>query len=106
MKNVRAIDADAMREDWLTNGENEYVYDTNAVLESIDAQPTIEVPTWIPVTERLPADGANVLAYRRSMFGGQVFPATYKKLEWHDCIMDAPRSNVTHWMPIPKPPRR
>lgn len=38
----RLIDADAMREDWLENGENEYVYDTNAVLESIDAQPTIE----------------------------------------------------------------
>ena len=39
---MRPIDADAMREDWLENGENEYVYDTNAVLESIDVQPTIE----------------------------------------------------------------
>ena len=38
----RLIDADAMREDWLENGENEYVYDTNAFLESIDEQPTIE----------------------------------------------------------------
>lgn len=36
------IDADAMREEWLENGENEYVYDTNAFLESIDEQPTIE----------------------------------------------------------------
>ena len=39
---MRLIDADAMREDWLNNGQNEYVYDTNAVLESIDEQPTIE----------------------------------------------------------------
>lgn len=39
---MRLIDADAMREDWLENGENEYVYDTNAILESIDEQPTIE----------------------------------------------------------------
>ncbi|MBR5199326.1 MAG: hypothetical protein IKW20_05800 [Bacteroidales bacterium] len=38
----RLIDADAMREDWLENGENEYVYDTNAVLASIDAQPTVD----------------------------------------------------------------
>lgn len=38
----RLIDADAMREDWLENGENEYVYDTNAVLDSIDAQPTVD----------------------------------------------------------------
>lgn len=39
---MRMIDADAMREDWLYNGENEYVYDTNAVLDSIDSQPTID----------------------------------------------------------------
>lgn len=39
---MRLIDADAMREEWLENGENEYVYDTNAILDSIDAQPTIE----------------------------------------------------------------
>lgn len=38
----RLIDADAMRQDWLENGENEYVYDTNAVLESIDEQPTVD----------------------------------------------------------------
>lgn len=39
---MRLIDADAMREEWLENGENEYVYDTNAFLDSIDAPPTIE----------------------------------------------------------------
>ena len=39
---ARLIDASAMRDDWLENGENEYVYDTNAVLDSIDAQPTID----------------------------------------------------------------
>ena len=39
---MRLIDADVMRNEWLENGENEYVYDTNSVLESIDQQPTIE----------------------------------------------------------------
>lgn len=39
---MRRIDADALREDWLENGENEYVYDTNAVLESLDAAPTVD----------------------------------------------------------------
>ena len=38
----RLIDANAMRADWLENGENEYVYDTNAVLDSIDSQPTVD----------------------------------------------------------------
>ena len=37
----RLIDADALREDWLENGENEYVYDTNAFLDSLDDTPTI-----------------------------------------------------------------
>ena len=37
----RCIDADALREDWLENGENEYVYDTNAFLDSLDNAPTI-----------------------------------------------------------------
>lgn len=40
---MRYIDADKMREEWLENGENEYVYDTNSVLDSIDAQPTADV---------------------------------------------------------------
>ena len=39
---TRLIDADALREDWLQNGQNEYVYDTNAFLQSIDEQSTIE----------------------------------------------------------------
>ena len=38
----RLIDADPFREWWLENGENEYVYDTNCFLESIDEQPTID----------------------------------------------------------------
>ena len=39
---ARLIDANAMRDDWMENGENEYVYDTNAVLDSIDSQPTVD----------------------------------------------------------------
>lgn len=39
---MRLIDADAMRAEWLEDGENEYVYDTNCMLDSIDKQPTID----------------------------------------------------------------
>ena len=42
VSDMRLIDADALRQDWLENGQNEYVYDTNAVLDSIDAHPTID----------------------------------------------------------------
>lgn len=39
---MRLIDADVFREDWFNNGENEYIYDTNSVLDSIDEQPTVD----------------------------------------------------------------
>lgn len=42
VKKLRQIDADKFREQWLEHGENEYVYDTNCFLESIDAAPTID----------------------------------------------------------------
>lgn len=42
MNDMRLGDLDALRQDWLENGQNEYIYDTNAVLYSIDAQPTID----------------------------------------------------------------
>ena len=53
----RLIDANLMREDWLENGENEYIYDTNAVLASIDEQPTVDAVEvvhgrWIDVALR------------------------------------------------------
>lgn len=48
----RLIDANALREDWLENGENEYVYDTNSFLASLDASPTID-PETLPVVQKL-----------------------------------------------------
>lgn len=39
---MQLIDADKLREHWLTNGENEYIYDTNAFLDSIDELPTVD----------------------------------------------------------------
>lgn len=39
---MRLIDADAMREEWLKYGANEYIYDANAMLYDIDEQPTID----------------------------------------------------------------
>lgn len=38
----RLIDANAMREYWLEYGQNEFVYDANSVLDSIDEQPTVD----------------------------------------------------------------
>ena len=48
---MRLIDADVMRQDWLENGQNECVYDTNAFLDSIDEQPTIDAVPVIRCAE-------------------------------------------------------
>lgn len=45
---ARMIDADAFREWWLENGENEHIYDTNDILDSIDNWPTLTPPNASP----------------------------------------------------------
>lgn len=103
----RLIDADAMRQERLENGENEYIYDTNAVLDSIDSQPTVN--QWIPVTERLPETNATVGIFTksRSIYLGVY---TVRHGTWREeGFIVAPGfmriSNVTHWMPMPEPPK-
>lgn len=66
---MRIIDADAFREWWLENGENEYVYDTNAILDSIDNWPTLTQPNE-------PGNPCDLCVYNPpSSFAGK--PCTY-----------------------------
>ena len=71
------------------------------------------LPKWIPVTERLPSKGTNVLVLE---FGRveQAYTTTYtadKSLCWviinggsYHCISDAD-CPIKWWMPLPKPPK-
>jgi hypothetical protein len=107
----RLIDADTMREEWLENGENEYVYDTNAVLDSIDSQPTVN--QWIPVTERMPEDDLQnkskakqikVLVAYKTGNGCWVTKTQLRRKGRHFWYWSASDS-VTHWMPLPDAPK-
>lgn len=60
---MRLGDLDALRDDWLENGENEYVYDTNSFLSSIDDQPTID-PETLPIVRELRDELERVTAER------------------------------------------
>lgn len=50
---MRLIDADAFRDWWLYNGENEHIYDTNDVLDSIDSMPTITLSKRVICSEEV-----------------------------------------------------
>ena len=60
--------------------------------------------TWIPVTDRLPPFGNNVLAcswMSVSYFVAYVSPGG----QWHLAFGDGPILNITHWMPLPELPQ-
>lgn len=61
---------------------------------------------WIPVSERLPKDGSDILAYYDNKIETRIIPCNYYKGEWYDCIFDTERvfKYITHWMPLPEPP--
>lgn len=65
----------------------------------------VTVQRWIPVTERLPESGKCVLVCSKD---GMVAEGSYKAYEkkwtqfrWN--VTDL--QNVTHWMPLPEPPK-
>lgn len=60
---------------------------------------------WIPVTERLPEDGTDVLAYQNRGEETRLVPANYGCGVWFDCFFDCEADHITHWMPLPQPPK-
>ena len=70
--------------------------------------PTIEVPRWIPVTERLPDHWGHVLVFTywnerwQTMIGWLgVSQKMWRILTPHG---EYEYAAVTHWMPLPEPP--
>lgn len=59
---------------------------------------------WIPVTERLPENGQVVIVcdIRENWTG--CWEYRYGG-EWADNYLTFSTSDITHWMPIPEPPR-
>ena len=65
------------------------------------------LPKWIPVTERLPKEGEFVLVY------GNLYPnkhdggviAVSKRMDWNYWQGFGRERNITHWMPLPQPPK-
>ena len=58
------------------------------------------VPEWIPVSERLPMDGENVLIFDKYCTHGSIYTLMY-----YDGFM-LKHKGVTHWMPLPAAPEQ
>ena len=57
-------------------------------------------PRWIPVTERLPERNNSYLVY----VYGEATEMNYWHGKWHRLRDDYTKA-VTHWMPLPEPPK-
>ena len=64
----------------------------------------VTVQEWIPVTERLPEDGAVVLGYMFSV-GYRTLKWKNNTQRWEGLVIDYAKEFVTHWMPLPEPPK-
>lgn len=69
----------------------------------------IRQTTWVSVRNRLPEEGTRVLTY--SKFEESIKIDYFIELEsqakgfiWA-CRLEREESEVTHWMPLPKPPK-
>lgn len=60
----------------------------------------VTVQRWIPVTERLPEDGEQVLACTKN---GRAFSAHYDHFWGKWSVSHTVK--ITHWMPLPEPPK-
>lgn len=60
---------------------------------------------WIPVSERLPEDGTDILVTYVDEEETRIIPVNYGRGTWFDCIFDRALDSlkVTAWMPLPEP---
>ncbi len=101
---MRLIDADVLKEELASHFdiELEPVIEKE-VLRMIDEQETISVasPKWISVKDRLPEPGSYVLVFTDDHCD---YTAHYDGYWW---LSGKPALSykVTHWMPLPEPPK-
>ena len=63
---------------------------------------------WIPIGERLPKDDGKVLAIVKEDGYNRIAFVFNEGGRWWDCFYDYDgirNVNVTHWMPLPEPPK-
>ena len=67
----------------------------------------VTVQEWIPVKDRLPEDGEYVVCIAKRNPFSRFMPmvARIEKNGWANPITEQYISEVTHWIPMPQPPK-
>ena len=58
----------------------------------------VTIQKWIPVTERLPEQGQEVIVFSGGVVKGSVFAYHFWNKDFQSW------QHITHWMPMPEPP--
>ncbi len=82
-------------------------------LANVIGQIMVDIPHWIPCSERMPKDNTLVLYVWRSENGNvSVLHGWHYSIRglgsaWHQSGVgiERPDDEVTHWMPLPEPPK-
>lgn len=72
---------------------------------AIDALREQEERRWIPVTERLPEPFRPVIVCREKGKGEYIVEQGFKDVCGWWKVYGTRTKNVTHWMPMPEPPK-
>lgn len=60
-------------------------------------------PAWVPCSERMPEDGYYLVTNGKAVWTAEL----YQRYScWQDDREALPLEAVTHWMPVPAPPRQ
>ena len=86
--------------DYSDHTEDEYIADT--LLDN-----GVTVQEWISVDDRLPENGGYVVCIAKRNPFSRFMPmvARIEKNGWVNPITEQYISEVTHWMPLPQPPK-
>ena len=89
------------------HGSKDFVYGIETVLEYAEnLQTTDAAQEWISVKDRLPEPWKQVLIYSRYDFYEVALYIGIQgkwRVTWNHDMLDA--NSVTHWMPLPQPPK-
>lgn len=96
---------DALEDGCIGHCNHPYCFRVNSAADHLISN-GVTVQEWIPVTERLPTVGEDVLVFD-TRENWCCFARLYPDRTWTALGFDWPLdlNEVTHWMPLPTPPK-